>query len=189
MQYFSASPVLTRNVCGWRNPNVTSWKSFALQLWSLLLPALAMPLGGDGWGHMLLEPVSAYTRRVFRVTFFKQGSGSLVLLEHGGIPVPPEHLFRNRKIVRHPQSRETYKVREFREVGAIMIYLTVNTSKLSVSSSGRSAMLWNWQKIALNRDLKKKKKNHSQNTVYGPRHHLSAWATSICRWASCDLSP
>lgn len=118
--------------------------------------SLLWPCHWEGMaGVTLLEPVSAYRRRVFRVTFFKQGSGRLGLARALRNSCSSWASLSKWKIVRHAQSRETYKVREFREVGAMMIYLTVNTCKLSMSTSGRSAMLWNWQKIALNRDLKK----------------------------------
>jgi len=42
--------------------------------WASLLPALALPSGGDGWGDALLETASALIRGVFRITFFKLGS-------------------------------------------------------------------------------------------------------------------
>lgn len=54
-QYFVTSPVLTRNVCGWRNPDVSSWKSLAMQL------ALTAPCFGPAIGRGRLECHTAGT--------------------------------------------------------------------------------------------------------------------------------
>lgn len=67
MQYFVTSPVLTRNVCGWSSLDVTSWKSLAMLL-TLAAPRFGSALRWGGWSDILLEPASAYTTRIFRLT-------------------------------------------------------------------------------------------------------------------------